>query len=466
MALKDLLNNSKYQSPISIGDSAPTLAVKIGKKLFGNKTTTRTLPNGGGTYQSPTVGQEAQTQPQDLNAPQYSPIGGIGSTSNGYQYSDNSINGWKPPQSDDVEYSGLLGDSTDTGPSNTTNHDTMYTMSKIDEALGGKSPQDLWTLRQQLAQQQALAMGGMLPAQQTNAFNGAGVTTGAPNYDLATRTQLNKSTGDIFSPQIENLDAYLHDTADKSKGGTDASVLQALANSSDPMDRVILNIANKETTTEKRALAAQQLKAQAGDTSSLVQSIVNTYTPTQAGEYNALVTSGNNYQNALDYATQNPDITAGFLKDSGQKIIRKANRTGDPKYVVLKALIENAEQPIRKEFFGVAVSSGEEAKANQAMTSANDTIEAILIKVAIKKAITQANIEVGPLMQKAPADKNIKDAYKKVYTDQLTSIANSIKNISPTAYSTLNGMIPKQTTTNKTQTQVNQSSGNSYSGLI
>lgn len=466
MALRDLLNKSKYNEPVRFGDSAPTLAIKLGKKLFGNKTTTRTLPNNGGTYTSPTVGVEPQQDFSGLYGTNqnYPGQGGFNyATPEAAQAANSDLN---QVSQDDSEYAGLLDGSGSSYSGTPSNHDTMYTMNKIDEALGGKSPEDLWTLRQQLARQQALALGGMLPAQGENAFNGAGVTTGTPNYDLETRMRLNKSAADIFSPQIENLDAYLHDTVDKAKGGTGASILQSLAASSDPMDKVILNIANKETTTEKRALAAQQLKAQAGDTSSLVQSIVNTYSPTQAAEYNALVTSGNNYQNAIDYVSQNPGITTGFLKDSSQKIIRLANRTGDPKYLALKSLVENAEQPIRKEFFGVAVSSGESAKAEQAMTSNKDTIEAMLIKIAIKKAITQANIEVGPLMQKAPTDKNIQAAYKKVYTDQLSSMASNFKNVSPTVYTTLSAMIPKQaknTTATPTQTT---SSGNNYGGLI
>lgn len=364
MALRDLLNKSKYQEPISVTDSAPTLAIKIGKKLFGDKTTTRTLPNSGGTYQSPTVGTQPQQDFSGLYGTNQN-YQGPGGFNYATQQAADQANTQTPSQ-DDSLYSGLLdGSSNSYGDTSTSNHDTMYTMNKIDEALGGKSPEDLWTLRQRLAQQQALALGGLLPAQQQNAFNGAGVTTGTPNYDLTTRAALNKSAADIFSPQIENLDAYLHDQVDKSKGNSDASILQALASSSDPMDKIILNIANKETTTEKRALAAQQLKAQAGDTASLVQNIVNTYSPTQASEYNALVTSGNNYQNALDYVSQNPSVTTGFLKDNGQKIIRLANKTGDPKYLALKALVENAEQPIRKEFFGVAVSSGNQLKLSR-----------------------------------------------------------------------------------------------------
>jgi len=465
MALRDLLNKSKYNEPVQFGDSAPTLAIKLGKKLFGNKTTTRTLPNNGGTYTSPTVGQQPQQDFSGLYGTNqnYEGQGGFNyATPEAAAAANRDVN---VVSQDDSEYAGLLNGSG--SDNNTPTTDLQYTMNKINETMGTQSPADLFSMRQRLARDQALAKVGQLPTDnaQNPVFDGLGITQGAPSYDYGQRMNVNNATADIYSPQINALDDLIKAQKDN-KDGSNGAILQQLASSSDPIDKVILNMANKETTVEKRTMMAQQLKAQSGDYSSLVQNIVNTYSPTQANEYNALVTSGNNYQNAVDYVTQNPGITTGFLKDSGQKIVRLANRTGDPKYLALKALVENAEQPIRKEFFGVAVSSGEEAKASQAMTSSKDTIEAMLIKVAIKKAITQANIEVGPLMQKAPTNKDIQAAYKKVYTDQLTSMANNLKSVSPTIYTTLSGMIPKQQKQTSTNIQTNQSSGNNYGGLL
>ena len=104
-----------------------------------------------------------------------------------------------PPQID-VNYTG--------GSTNTPNTDIQYTANKLNELSYGSSPMDLFSLRQRLARDQALAAVGQLPGDNANnaVFDGMGITEGNPNYNYAQRMDVNKATADIYAPQINALD--------------------------------------------------------------------------------------------------------------------------------------------------------------------------------------------------------------------------------------------------------------------
>lgn len=86
--------------------------------------------------------------------------------------------------------------------------DLQYTMNKINETMGTQSPADLFSMRQRLARDQALAKVGQLPTDnaQNPVFDGLGITQGAPSYDYGQRMAVNNATADIYSPQINALD--------------------------------------------------------------------------------------------------------------------------------------------------------------------------------------------------------------------------------------------------------------------
>lgn len=105
-----------------------------------------------------------------------------------------------PPPPLDVNY-GVAG-------TDTPHTDIQYTANKLNELSYGSSPMDLFSLRQRLARDQALAAVGQLPGDNANnaVFDGMGITDGTPNYDYSQRMGVNKATADIYSPQINALD--------------------------------------------------------------------------------------------------------------------------------------------------------------------------------------------------------------------------------------------------------------------
>lgn len=136
-----------------------------------------------------------------------------------------------PPQID-VNYTG--------GSTNTPNTDIQYTANKLNELSYGSSPMDLFSLRQRLARDQALAAVGQLPGDNANnaVFDGMGITEGNPNYNYAQRMDVNKATADIYAPQINALDDLIKAQKSKESGGLDSSTLtkvQTVANAFDKL---------------------------------------------------------------------------------------------------------------------------------------------------------------------------------------------------------------------------------------
>jgi len=427
MALRDFLNKSKYNEPIGFGDSAPTLAIKLGKKLFGNKTTTRTLPNNGGTYTAPTVGVQPQSQPQDFQ-------GLYGTNQNyagpgGFNYATQAAAD-AAKQQETLPGSDLNSYESDFNQNQTpSNHDTMYTMSKIDEAFGGKSPEDLWTLRQQLARQQALALGGLLPAQDENAFNGVGVTNGTPNYDLDTRMRLNKSTADIFSPQIENLDSYLHDQVDKSKGGTSTSIDTSMV----PQELSGLNV---NRIIDVAAMSGKSIDERASIRNMLAQSL-------QSGNLSSFINDVSGYGKEKmstveheDYDKLQPNIDAlqtaiGYIEQYNGKLgklknvknqIGKTFGYGDPRYAMINFLTEGPSAAERQKVFGASLTSGEQEAASKFVITSSDNKETAKQKAQAMIIAMQMAQEIKPL-QKVMGEKKILELKNqgviKSYTDRL-----------------------------------------------
>ena len=429
MALRDFLNKSKYNEPIGFGDSAPTLAIKLGKKLFGNKTTTRTLPNNGGTYTAPTVGVQPQQDFSGLYGTNqnYAGPGGFNyATPEAAQAANSDLN---QVSQDDSEYAGLLDGSGSSYVGTPSNHDTMYTMSKIDEAFGGKSPEDLWTLRQQLARQQALALGGILPAQGENAFNGAGVTNGTPNYDLETRMRLNKSAADIFSPQIENLDAYLHDTVDKAKGGTSTSIDTSMV----PQELSGLNV---NRIIDVAAMSGKSIDERASIRNMLAQSL-------QSGNLSSFINDVSGYGKEKmstveheDYDKLQPNIDAlqtaiGYIEQYNGKLgklknvknqIGKTFGYGDPRYAMINFLTEGPSAAERQKVFGSSLTGGEQEAASKFVITSSDNKETAKQKAQAMIIAMQMAQEIKPL-QKVMGEKEILELKNqgviKSYTDRL-----------------------------------------------
>ena len=103
----------------------------------------------------------------------------------------------------------IANNTQDTGSNIETPHtDIQYTANKLNELSYGTSPADLFSMRQRLARDQALAKVGQLPTDSplNPVFDGLGITQGTPNYNYAQRMDVNKATADIYAPQINALD--------------------------------------------------------------------------------------------------------------------------------------------------------------------------------------------------------------------------------------------------------------------
>ncbi len=102
-----------------------------------------------------------------------------------------------------------------------------YSMEKLNELYSTKSPEDLWALRQQLRRDESSARAGMLPEEQYMQFSGDGVTDGAPRYNYADRTAVNRATADIFGTQIASLDKFMSDYS-KGQGSISSSSISSI----------------------------------------------------------------------------------------------------------------------------------------------------------------------------------------------------------------------------------------------
>jgi len=115
----------------------------------------------------------------------------------------------------------IANNTQDTGSNIETPHtDIQYTANKLNELSYGTSPADLFSMRQRLARDQALAKVGQLPTDSplNPVFDGLGITQGTPNYNYEQRMDVNKATADIYEPQINVLDDLIKKS---SKSGDD-----------------------------------------------------------------------------------------------------------------------------------------------------------------------------------------------------------------------------------------------------
>lgn len=105
----------------------------------------------------------------------------------------------------------------------TPTSNVAYSMEKLNELYGTKSPEDLWALRQKLRLQESQASAGMLPEEEYMRFGGDGITDGAPRYNYDQRMGVNRATADIFSTQVADLDKFMSDQS-KSAGSNNQNI--------------------------------------------------------------------------------------------------------------------------------------------------------------------------------------------------------------------------------------------------
>lgn len=378
------------------------------------------------------------------------------------------------PTTDESQYAGLLDGGGDTSVSN---HDMMHTMSAIDSAFGGKSPMELYTLRQQLARQKALALGGMLPAdQQGNGFDGAGITEGTPNYNFQDTQAVNKATGDIFDPQIESLDNFLHDTVSKSSSGKNTDYLDSVSGSdlSDINNQIISALAMNEPTPERQNNIAKYytkiLQTQGPDAfmQLVAPKLVGNMSSTAQNKYNEITAAIPGYDAAFTTIINNPRVVSGFATAKFTDAAKKLNRQGDNTYLLLQQQLEAPQSKARVQTAGTALTGTEKAQVEKNFFAESDTTQDIARKLAYQIAALTAYEQTEPFRQAHFNDKKIQEMSKNIYYSKLAEYSEQIKPYFPSAAAAINSSIPKSSKTSGTPAQGSnrQPSSNNYGGLI
>ena len=222
MALKDKLKNA-IDGAANQAFFGATLGIPYdlapGIRKLRNFVQTRQLPNNGGSYQSPTVGQApapaTPKMPQDFQGlygtnQNYEGAGGFNYATQ--QVADNA----KLQQS--TQDSSLVDSNYTETPGSAQ---TMDAMNTIGNFFNGKSPEELAQLRQKLAYEQGLAQVGLLPGQMSSQLEAIKEATGdEPVFNYDQLMKLNDSFGSIYNPELESLDAQIKAQKDGGSGLT------------------------------------------------------------------------------------------------------------------------------------------------------------------------------------------------------------------------------------------------------
>ena len=255
-----------------------------------------------------------------------------------------------------------IGDAqTDTGSEidfSTPTSDVAYSMEKLNELYGTKSPEDLWALRQKLRLQESQASAGMLPEEEYMRFQGDGITDGVPRYNYDQKKAVNRATADIFSTQVSDLDKFMNDYA---KGETAAGSSGGYSFGSNPALDVILG-SGKFTKDQKASIIGSIQSGQNPNTVILTQARGLMQKPV-ATDVENLQTAYSTMQD-IDSAMKQFYGKGGkssYLKGNYEKVINKLGGIKDPELVDLAVQIQTALQEYRRATTGTAYSVQEGA---------------------------------------------------------------------------------------------------------
>lgn len=266
----------------------------------------------------------------------------------------NTINDLEQPTDDFSS----TGPDFSSDPYGTSTSNVAYSMEKLNELYGTKSPEDLWALRQQLRRDESSARAGMLPEEEYMRFSGDGVTDGAPRYNYADRTAVNRATADIFGTQVADLDKFMNDFA---KGETESASSGGYSFGSNPALDVILG-SGKFTKDQKGLIIGAIQSGQDPSTVILNQarSLMPNTISTEVSKTQQGLTQLKEVQSALAEYYANGGKTS-LLRGGYEKVLQKLGKTNDPKLAIINARIAKALQKYRNAVSGTAYSVQEGA---------------------------------------------------------------------------------------------------------
>lgn len=256
-----------------------------------------------------------------------------------------------------------------------------YSMEKLNELYGTKSPEDLWALRQKLRFQQSQAAAGMLPEEEYMRFQGEGVTDGAPRYNYEQRMGVNRATADIFGTQVADIDKFMDDFSKGEKASAAAGGLSF--GGMEPWQQSIINATSVGSTKDERNANRQDLiMAASQGADAFVQALIGkgeaNLKGTQLDEFNSRITNVAALQSALASLESSGIKLSNFrsVKNRAEEIFGKQS----PEYAAVQMLFEQVSASERNKIFGASLTGNEQAAANKFVINDKDTNETAMMK--------------------------------------------------------------------------------------
>jgi hypothetical protein len=235
-----------------------------------------------------------------------------------------------------------------------------YSMEKLNELYGTKSPEDLWALRQKLRFQQSQAAAGDLPASEYMNYQGLPGLQGEKGYTYDQQMGINKSTADIFGTQVSDLDKFMEDYSkgQKSTSGTSSGY------GTNPIISTLL--ASGKFTKEQSSAIKYAIDNGENPTAVILnnaKNIMGNTLGTKTGQLESAYTQMQGIDELLKEFYKNGG-NSSFFKGNYEKVLNKLGSVSDPKLVNLASQISSILMTYRNATTGTAASVSEDAKIN------------------------------------------------------------------------------------------------------
>lgn len=238
----------------------------------------------------------------------------------------------------------------------TPTSDVAYSMEKLNELYGTKSPEDLWALRQKLRFQQSQASAGLLPDEEYMKFQGNGITDGAPRYNYDQKMGVNKATADIFGTQVSDLDKFMDDYSkgQKATGGSSGY-------GTNPVISTLL--ASGKFTKDQAATVKYAIDSGANPTA-VILNVAKDIMADKGRKVEDLETSYQQMQGMADLLKQfyANGGDSSFFKGNMVEVANKLGAVSDPKLVDIASQLGSIIMSFRNATTGTAASVSEDAK--------------------------------------------------------------------------------------------------------
>lgn len=331
------------------------------------------------------------------------------------------------PVVEDVQFDFGGGDDVDFS---TPTSNVAYSMEKLNELYGTKSPEDLWALRQKLRLQESQASAGMLPEEEYMRFSGDGITDGVPRYNYDQKMGVNRATADIFGTQIADLDKFMDDfsrgeRANETAGGLSFGEME-------PWQQSIINATSVGSTKDERNANRQDLiNAASQGADAFVQALIGkgeaNLRGTQLDEFNSRITNVSALQSALTSLESSGIKLSNFrsVRNRAEQIFGKQS----PEYAAVQMLFEQVSASERNKIFGASLTGNEQAAANKFVINDKDTNETAIIKAQkMIGAMNYAN-DIAALKATGATRQKIDEWQKAGYLKTFEEYTNPDSNI-------------------------------------